>query len=138
MKILFVSRGDACRSVMAKALAESSFGKQVTIETAGINPRKIDPLTVAIMREVTLDVSLHTPKELDLMAIDSYDMIVVVEPRNPFDGQKLKAQFLHWPLPDPHDPPAKEEEILTRLKDTRVAISKYIKMLTGQVESRKK
>jgi protein-tyrosine-phosphatase len=46
MKILFVSRGDACRSVIAAGLAKQVFGPQVTVDTAGIEIRQLHPVAV--------------------------------------------------------------------------------------------
>ena len=136
MKILFVSERDNCRTAIAKGLAGQVFGSQVTIDTAGTKPEPLQSMAVAVMREINIDVSNHTASMLDLETIESYDLLVLITPKNPFSGTKLKTQFLHWPLPDPHDPPARDEEVLERVKDMRVALSKHVKALGKQLEMR--
>src|SRR5690606_37366518 len=122
-------RSDSCRAPIAVGLARQILGSQARVESVGIMPKPLHPLAARVMQEINIDVSSHEPREIDLSAIDVFDMVVVVEPRNPFAGNKIRPQFLHWPLPDPLDPPADDHELFARVQDTRTALGKHIKSL---------
>lgn len=75
-KVLFVCGENACRSQMAEAFY-NALAHGGTAESAGTIPSgAVNPLAVAVMREVGIDLSGHTSKQLDVSRLDGFDRIV--------------------------------------------------------------
>lgn len=61
-KILFLCRGNSCRSQIAEGWARHLKGDIFEPYSAGINPKGVDPLAVKVMREVGVDISDQSSK----------------------------------------------------------------------------
>ena len=57
LNVLFVCSGNSCRSQMAEGWARRLHGDKVNSFSAGIEPRRIDPLAVKVMAESGVDIS---------------------------------------------------------------------------------
>ncbi|MFZ0447823.1 MAG: NAD(P)H-dependent oxidoreductase [Desulfatiglandaceae bacterium] len=65
-RVLFVCRGNACRSQMACAFARFHFGDRLDVESAGSAPaEEVNPVMVEAMREKGIDMAYLKPKSLD-------------------------------------------------------------------------
>ncbi len=105
-KVLFVCIHNSARSQMAEAyLNQLGVGRFVAY-SAGIEPGKLNPLVVDVLREDGIDISHHQTKSvqsfLDQREIFDYVITVCDETsaeRCPaFPG---KHERLHWGFPDP-------------------------------------
>ncbi len=61
-RILFLCVANSARSQMAEALARHLLGPQAQIQSAGTRPTQVNPLAVAVMRELDLDLSAQRPR----------------------------------------------------------------------------
>ncbi|MBV9080720.1 MAG: arsenate reductase ArsC, partial [Elusimicrobia bacterium] len=105
-KVLFVCIHNSARSQMAEALLKKIGGKDFLVESAGIEPGKLNPIAVAAMAEMGVDISKNqTKKAADMVRQGRvFDYVITVcdetnAERCPvFPGQ---AKRLHWGFEDP-------------------------------------
>ena len=79
--LLFVCSENALRSPMAEAMVKAADGDRVYVDSVGIRQGTLDPLAVAVMEEIGIDISGHAPKLLDDMIATSFDIIVTLTPQ---------------------------------------------------------
>jgi arsenate reductase (thioredoxin) len=78
MKILILCTGNSCRSQMAQGFLQS-FNRSMTVCSAGIEPAKqVNQKAVAVMKEVGIDISQHTPKLVDQYLSEEWDYVITV------------------------------------------------------------
>lgn len=105
-KVLFVCIHNSARSQMAEAWLNHLCGKTFAAESAGLEPGKLNPLAVAVMREVGIDISGKKARAVSdvLKSGKSFSYVVTVcdetsAERCPiFPGVTTR---LHWGFSDP-------------------------------------
>ena len=105
-KVLFVCRGNTCRSAMGEALAKCRSKQNKVFESAGwqVNSISANPKAVhTLWKYYDIDLSLHTPQQVSDIDLNRYEQIVVLDE---MVFQKMKTQYAHLPLrlyalPDP-------------------------------------
>jgi len=112
-RVLFLSRHDAGRAQMAVALMDRAALHAihpVHAESAGAEPiDHIDPVVLAAMDEIGLDLTIDHPKLLTPNVIAAADLVVRTDTSCPVPEGKA---LLDWPLPDPwHRPLAEVRQI---------------------------
>ena len=105
------------------------FGSEVPVESAGSRPSRVNPLAVAVMAEVGIDISGH--ESTDVAGVDPAGVGTVVtlcaeEVCPAFLGE---ARRLHWPLPDPAGAAGSEEERRQRFREIRDEIARRLETL---------
>lgn len=63
-RVLFLCSGNSCRTQMAEALLRDLAADRFHVVSAGANPTQLDPEAVEAMRELGLDISGNTPKDV--------------------------------------------------------------------------
>jgi arsenate reductase len=115
-KILFVCIHNSARSQMAEAFVHQLCGDCFEAYSAGLEPGRLNPVVVEVMRELGLDLSANRTKSCeDLLRLGlQFDYVATVCdeasaercPVFPGGGRRL-----HWGFPDPSsfqgDPAAK-------------------------------
>ena len=90
---------------MAEGFA-NHYGSDVLIATsAGLSPvQLVAQETVAIMREVNIDISNHKPRWYEAAKVDQYDVVVNMS------GYRLPGkaprELIEWTIEDPYQKPA--------------------------------
>ena len=82
LSIVFVCGGNTCRSPMAVGLARSILGPGVTVDSAGIDAAvgaKTAPNAIRVMKEMGIDISAHTPKDVSALDLSNYDYMVAMD-----------------------------------------------------------
>ncbi|MBT4784296.1 MAG: arsenate reductase ArsC, partial [Candidatus Marinimicrobia bacterium] len=51
-KVLFICTGNACRSQIAHGLLNDSTSSDFEVFSAGSNPSKVHPISIAVMEEI--------------------------------------------------------------------------------------
>lgn len=57
IKVLFICTHNSARSQMAEAFLKKSGGDRFAVQSAGITPGRINPLVIAAMAEIGIDIS---------------------------------------------------------------------------------
>lgn len=126
-RVLFVCVHNSARSQMAEAWMNRICGDRLEAESAGLEPGTLNPLAVATMREVGIDISgKKTRSVFDVYKsgeIFSYVITVcdesAAESCPSFNGP---AKRLHWSFPDPSTLRGTEQEKLAAIGIIREAI----------------
>lgn len=129
MKVLILCTGNSCRSQMAHGFLQS-FDKSLEVHSAGTQPApQVNPLTVGVMKEAGIDISLHTPKNVGIYLNDAWDYVITVcgganETCPTFIGKVGKR--LHIGFDDPSDVQGSEEFVTSEFRRVRDEIRKRI------------
>ena len=78
MKILFVCTGNSCRSQMAHGFLQS-FSPALKVYSAGTRPAaQVNPAAVKVMQEAGIDISGHTPHNVEEYLGQEWDYVITV------------------------------------------------------------
>ena len=78
MKILILCTGNSCRSQMAHGFLQS-FDNKLDVFSAGLVPaEKVNPMAVKVMNEMDIDLTHHTPKNVNLYMGQKWDYVITV------------------------------------------------------------
>ena len=132
-KVLFVCIHNSARSQMAEELLRKLAGERFEVKSAGIEPGKLNPVVVKLLKEEEkVDIShKQTTAVSDLLkAKETFDYIITVcdetaAERCPvFPG---KGERLHWGFPDPSALEGSFEEKLVQTREIKDKIKKKIR-----------
>lgn len=123
-KVLFVCVHNSARSQMAEALLKQMAGDRFEVESAGIEPGKLNPLAIEVMKEIGTDISQNKTKSVFdfYKAGKKYDYVITVcdESQSASCPVFLGAtQTLHWSFEDPSSFQGIWEEKLERTRKVR-------------------
>ena len=133
-KVLFVCVHNSARSQMAEAFLKQMAGDRFEVESAGLEPGKLNPVVVEVMKEVGIDISQNKTKS----AFDfykqgkKYDYVVTVcdesqaEACPVFPGTVVTKR-IHWGFDDPSSFQGTWEEKLKQTGEVRDQIKEKIK-----------
>jgi arsenate reductase len=136
--VLFICIHNSARSQIAEALVnDMSMGKFVA-ESAGLEPGQLNPIVVAAMAEVGLDISKNRTKSVvDFLTSDrQYDFVITV--CDEASGERCPnfpgSHQMHWSFPDPASLRGTDEEKLAQTRFIRDAIRDRVLMFleTGE------
>lgn len=112
--VLFVCVHNAGRSQMAAGFMEKLSDGKVTVLSAGSAPKdSINPIAVAVMAEVGIDIANNTPKILTNKAVQESDVVITMGCGDtcPFYPGK---RYEDWVL---EDPAGKDIETVREIRD---------------------
>ncbi len=122
-RVLILCTGNSARSQMAEGLLREMAGDRFEVESAGVNPSRVRPEAVEVMREVGIDISNQHSKSADEFTGQEFDYIITVcdnarESCPVFPGQ---ATRIHQSFDDPPAPgaadPGKSKAVFRRVRD---------------------
>jgi arsenate reductase len=129
-KVLFLCTGNSARSQMAEAFLRKYGGERFDAFSAGLEPSLINPLTVQVMEEAGVDMSVHYSKGLgQYLGKVHFGYLITVcsraEEKCPiFPGMGAR---LHWPFEDPAAFQGAPEEKLAKFRQVRDQIETAVK-----------
>ena len=118
-RVLFLCTGNSARSQMAEGLLRNLAGDDFEVMSAGTAPKGLHPGTVAVMKEIDIDVSGHTSKDVKEFLDQKFDYVITV-----WDRAKTQcpifpgAEPIHWGFVDPAEaPPERQLDTFRRVRD---------------------
>ena len=138
MRILILCTGNSCRSQMAHGFLES-FDSKLEVFSAGTIPAgKINPKAVKVMLEAGIDISMNTPKSVNLYLDQEWDYVITVcDDANetcPFFAGIVKHR-LHMGFEDPSNVSGTEEFVMKEFRRIRNEIqSSFYKFYTDYLK----
>jgi arsenate reductase (thioredoxin) len=103
MNLLFVCASNSVRSQMAEGWARHLGDESINVRSAGMQPFKVHPMAIHIMKQVGIDISRHQSRRLDDRLLKWADYIVTlsetVKPYSAFFPPDVK--YDHWTIPNP-------------------------------------
>jgi arsenate reductase len=134
-RILVVCTGNSCRSILAEAVFRELGGDRVAVQSAGIAPSVVNPLTERVLDEARIEHAWARSKSVDEFRGQSFDHVITVcddanEVCPTFPGP---ARRTHWSIPDPARSTGTVEERLpvyrATLADLRERIAGFLDTL---------
>lgn len=121
---------NSARSQIAEGVAKSLFGSKAEIESAGSQPKYVNPFAIEVMKEIGVDLSKNQSKTVDQLSQDfvkGLDYVITLCAEEVCPVLISRAKKLHWPLTDPagHNE-LSEDEQLNLFRDTREAIKEKL------------
>ena len=103
--VLFVCTMNAVRSPMAAALLRALKGKEIYVESAGVEAGALDPLAVEVMGEIGIALDAHRPRRFEDLQDGCFDLVVALSPEaeeRALDwGRNSATRIEHWRTADP-------------------------------------
>lgn len=102
-RVLILCTGNSARSQMAEGLLRDIGGERFDVASAGVEPSRVRPEAIAVMKEIGIDISGHRSKSVDEFTDREFDLIITVcdnakESCPVFPGS---AERIHWSFDDP-------------------------------------
>ena len=121
-KVLFVCVQNSARSQMAEAFVNLLCPDRLTAESAGFEPGELNPLAIAAMREIGIDISQQKPKSVFALFASGRIFSYVITVCDQASAERCPifpgiVQREHWSFADPAAFSGTWEE---RLAQTRV------------------
>lgn len=136
-KVLFVCIHNSARSQVAEALLNQRCGEFFVAESAGLEPGKLNPLVVEVLREEGLNIAGKATRSVEeiLAAGTQFDYVITVCdegsaagcPTFPGGGARL-----HWSFPDPSGFTGTREERLEQTRQVRDLIAARVESWCAQ------
>ena len=102
--VLFACTMNAVRSPMAAAILGHLAGNRVYVESAGVRAGEPDGFMVAVMNEIGIDLSRHTPHTISDLNDTSFDLIITLSPEAHHQALELTRTMAvdveYWPTFD--------------------------------------
>lgn len=107
VRMLFVSYKNACRGLMAEAIARNKLMGLAEVSSAGVSRHGPgDPaIAIEILRtHFNIDASGHTPRSIVTVDLSAMDYVVAMSPRIAEACPPVSCKLLVWDIKDPwHD-----------------------------------
>ena len=136
--ILILCTGNSCRSHLAEGILRAAVGEAAEVASAGSDPAGyVHPMAVEVMKEIEIDISAHTSKQLDEFLQREVHTVITVcgnaDQACPiFPGQ---AEKHHWPFDDPAKATGSEEEIRAVFRRVRDEIRAKFEAYAAKIRS---
>jgi arsenate reductase len=126
-KVIIICTGNSIRSQMAEGFFRK-YKSNWEINSAGTNPKGLNPLSVKVMLEKGIDISSNKSKSINKFLGEKFDYIITVcdnakENCPYFPGG---AKYIHWSFSDPASTVGTEEERINVFRKVRDEIEKKI------------
>jgi arsenate reductase len=126
-KVLFACVHNSARSQMAEAFLNTLAGDRFSASSAGLEPGKLNPLAVEVMREAGIDISRNSTKSVFEIYKSGALFKYVIAVCDAEAAQRCPtfpgiARTLLWSFPDPASFTGAWEEKLARTREVRDAI----------------
>ena len=79
LRVLFLCTHNSARSQIAEALLARKGRDRFLVASAGSQPaQRVHPVAVEVLRECGIDWASHSPRALDLVTHDEWDLIITL------------------------------------------------------------
>jgi len=135
MNIIFICTGNSARSQMAEGFAKYYGEKRkiadLNVSSAGVNPKPLNPLAVAVMMEKNIDISRQKSKSLNIFDLNTFDYVITLcgDARDNCPLITSNNIKLHWDLIDPAGIEGDNDDRLKAFRDIRDEIEKRVEAL---------
>jgi arsenate reductase (thioredoxin) len=118
-RVLFLCTGNSARSQMAEGLLRHNAGDKFEVFSAGTRPKGMHPRSVEVMKEIGIDISKQTSKDVATYASEKFDYVITVCDRAKQECPVFPgAEPIHWGFDDPAEaPPHKQVVVFRRVRD---------------------
>ncbi|MBN2158190.1 MAG: arsenate reductase ArsC [Spirochaetes bacterium] len=138
LHVLFLCTGNSCRSQMAEGMARALKGDVIEAYSAGMEPKRLDPHAVDVMKEIGIDISGQHSKHVNELAGIDFDYVITLcggaaETCPVFPG---KTKVTHRGFDDPPElarNAGSEEEALAHYRRVRDEVRAFVESMPGSL-----
>jgi arsenate reductase len=132
ISVLLLCRHNSGRSQMAEAFFNEFAGHEIHAESAGLEPKALNPLVIEVMQEAGYDITSKQANSVFTYFKEGrlYNYVITLCDNSGFEQCPVfpgVTQRLHWPFPDPEKLTGTHAEKLAALRETRDQIKEKIK-----------
>jgi arsenate reductase len=137
-RVIFICIHNSARSQMAEAFLKHTCGDTFEVESAGLEPGKLNPIVVEAMKEVGIDISGNPTKAVwdFVKAGKSFSYVITVCDETSAERCPIfpgVTHRLHWSFPDPSSFAGTQEERLARTREVRDMIQRRVDAWCAEV-----
>ena len=129
--VLFLCTGNSARSQMAEAFLRQYAGERFNVFSAGLEPKGINPFTVAVMQEKGLDMTGQYAKGVDeYLGKKLFQVVITVCDHADANCPTVwmgASQRLHWSFEDPAAVVGSDDEKLAKFREVRDQIEARVR-----------
>jgi len=139
-KVLFVCVHNSARSQIAEAFLKQMAGDRFEVESAGLEPGKLNPAAIEVMQELGIDISQNKTKNVfDFYKQGKqYDYVITVCDESQSGACPVfpgRGERIHWSFDDPARFQGTQEERLEKTRQVRDKIKQQIEQWLGSFPS---
>ena len=129
IRVLFVCTGNSARSQIAEALLERIGGADFDVESAGTEPKSVNPYAIAVLAERGIDWSAATSKSVERFVGQPFDYVITVCDRASQSCPVFPGTYntLHWGLEDPAEVEGTDAQKLAAFEQTAMELTQRIR-----------
>ena len=132
IKVLFVCIHNSARSQMAEAYLQKLGGERFFAESAGLEPGKLNPVVVEVMKEDGIDISGNETKSVFDFYKEGRTYHYVITVCDEAAAEKCPifpgiAKKIHWSFKDPSSIKGSPEDKLATTRTIRDQVKQQIK-----------
>ena len=136
-KVLFICGHNSGRSQMAEAFLTAITGDRIHVDSAGLEPRPVNPLVVEVMQEIDYDFSRVIPNSVFDYFKEGRLYNYVITVCDDTAGAQCPVfrgitERQHWPSKDPEDLTGTSEDKLNTLREIRDQIKDKVSACYGR------
>src|SRR5882672_1231684 len=137
-RVLFVCIHNSDRSQMAEAFLKQKCGHEFEVHSAGLEPGKLNPIVVAAMQEIGIDISGNPTKAVWDFVKSGQTFAYVITVCDETSAEKCPifpgvTTRLHWSFLDPSGFPGAREEKLARTREVRDTIKAKVEQWCAEI-----
>jgi arsenate reductase len=136
--VLFLCVHNSARSQIAEAYFRKFAGDAFRVESAGLEPGKLNRYVVRALQEDGIDISgKQTQSIFDLFkAGRSYRYVITVCSKEAAERCPIfpgRSERLHWPFPDPSTFSGTDEEVMAKVREVRDSIKEKVRAFAQEM-----
>lgn len=130
IRVIFVCTGNSARSQMAEALLRHDGGDRFEVVSAGVSPRGVHPLAIAVLADIGIDISDAKSKPVGMFLGQRFDYVITLcdKARATCPVFPGGSETLHWGLDDPAEVEGTDAE-------RRAAFDRVLKEIAGRLHA---
>jgi arsenate reductase len=120
--VLFLSTGNATRSLIAEGFLRTLTGDRFDVASAGVEPSALNPMASEVTKEAGIDISGLKPESVAQSVKERFGYVIAIcdtaKERSPIFPFTLHLQ--HWSIVDPNTAdglPEQRTEMFRRVRD---------------------
>ena len=141
ISVLCLCVHNSARSQMAEAYLRLLGGDLFEVESAGLEPGKLNPYVVRALKEEGIDISgKKTQDVFELFkAGRTYRYVITVCSKEAAERCPIfpgRVERLRWPFPDPSVFRGTDDEVMSQVRGVRDAIREKVRDFVAEVRAR--
>ena len=137
MRVLVICVHNSARSQMAEAYLRREAGGRIFVESAGLEPGKLNPFVVRALREDGLEIEGKPTQSVFELYKEGrrYTHVITVCSKEAADRCPLFPgghEKLFWPFPDPSGFTGSDAEVMAKVRELRDAIRDKVRQFVRE------